>query len=141
MERFHIDIFILLAYFLLYFVNYLVCYVVHVRAAFGCAYSVDERHLPELTIRKRDNNLPTLGISSLVSNLDAFLAIAEVHINIFQKRVDFKLIPIQKHLHTGEKSGHIVNSFPHQCNDVVVKSLHLESSKFRMESHNSIVFS
>lgn len=79
---------------MLYLFNDLVSYVIHMCSTFRRTNTIDKRNLSKFSIRKRDNNLPTLIISALVSNLDTFLSIAEVHVYIFEKRVDFKLISI-----------------------------------------------
>ena len=125
--------FVLFCYPLLNLLNNLINEIVDMGSSFASANSIHKGHLPELSIRKGGNHLPSLAINFFISDFDSALGIIEIHVNVFQEGVDFNLFFVQEHPYRREKSSHIVSSLSHQRDNIAIKASHSESFEFWVE--------
>ena len=113
--------------------------VVDVCATFRSADSVHKTYLLELTIAKAANYFPPLWL--LLNNLNHLLTI-KVQVCVFNKVFDIEFLAIQHHSNFPvSNTSNIVNSFSHQCNNILVQCFHLESLQIRPECYFGEVLS
>lgn len=109
-------------------------------SSLGSTNSIDKRNLPKLSVWNGDHNLPSISIDLVISNFgDVVFSIREVHVHIFEERVDWKLLVIQGDLYGRKQACHIVDSLIHQAYYILVELLHAETGELRIECHYCIV--
>jgi len=141
LERFNLcQLFVSLCYPLLNFLHNLIDKIVHMCSSFTSTDTIHKGNLSELSFWNRCHHLPSLIIDFLVSDFDYFFAV-KVEVNILHERVDFQLFFVEKNFDTRQKARHIIDSLPHQGNNIIVKFFHAESFELWVEGDWSIIFS
>ena len=132
LERFNVEIFLFLFDFILYFLNDLINQIINMCSSFWSTDSIYKWNLFELSISDRNNYLPSLCIDLLIKYFCRGWIFLEIQVNILWKRFDINLLIVELNSYFWKNSSHIINSFGHQSNYILIKSVwHIEEFKTR----------
>jgi hypothetical protein len=101
--------------------DYLIDNEVDVGSPFRSTNTVDKGDLFELSVRHRNNHLPSISIHSIISNFrDGLFSIWKIHVDVFQEGVDRDLFVVEGNFYGSKQPSHVIDPFLHETYNVII---------------------